>query len=772
MKVSHLTIEKSLADASKILPIIWPLKATIAINPLWDLTEKPFKEAIQFVKQFLPVKGCLAQSEYLALYQSGKLSKNSLIIALSEYLQVSKEDALLHEVIKVLMSQSVDEAVGATEKRAIFDKVKIDSIKEEILDFIITYFDESQNAWLKNGRNTSFFNTWKNQAIIQDSTWVRVLEPLPEDSARAVEAIVKSLNIEEKDLPLFFGAILSQLIGWHGFVKWLESRPNNPLVSQSATILEVVQVWCCYLYKRKDILTLGRSAGKDNCSLSQLLSPIEPDTALANYLNQITINDIPFIWQRAYELEYQHEIVNSLVVKSKDNNKYLAQFVFCIDVRSEIIRRHIESTKNYQTFSYAGFFGALFNLKNNESGNSTIQAPALVDPQMKIESIVQDHPPIQQMAKLTESVNTKLKNHLLSPFAFFEMLGSWKTISLLAKTFFSNKCQFKQHDKIQYVNAFLASENIKDTAKSIAFFLKSIGLVKNFSPVVFICGHQATTSNNPFQASFECGACGGNSGYVNADVTCQILNNANIRELLILEGIEMPKNTHFVPASHNTTTDELMIEPKAFENIEHADKIKQDIANALLALKKERALQLPEGLTYQDRHSNWAELIPEWSLANNASMIIGPREYTRDINLNGRTFLHSYDPTLDIDGAILESILTAPVVVAHWINAQYYFSATDPDIYGAGNKAIHNVVGQVGVMEGNSSDLKIGLPLQSLFYQNKRFHQPLRLLVIIFALPNLVQNILLKNPHVKALFDNGWLSLQIIAPEQNENVTR
>jgi len=127
-------------------------------------------------------------------------------------------------------------------------------------------------------------------------------------------------------------------------------------------------------------------------------------------------------------------------------------------------------------------------------------------------------------------------------------------------------------------------------------------------------------------------------------------------------------------------------------------------------------------------------------------------------------FLHSYDPDLDTNGETLSFILNAPVLVGHWINSQYYFSTTDPQIYGSGNKALHNVVAGIGVMEGNFSDYKIGLPSQSVICLNKPLHQPRRLLVIIYAKEEIVNKILKDSPIIANLFNGRWAYLKIIEP--------
>src|SRR4051812_4001850 len=117
----------------------------------------------------------------------------------------------------------------------------------------------------------------------------------------------------------------------------------------------------------------------------------------------------------------------------------------------------------------------------------------------------------------------------------------------------------------------------------------------------------------------------------------------------------------------------------------------------------------------------------------NAAFIATPRGRTYRLPLGGRAFLHSYDWRKDEGFGVLQLIMTAPMVVASWINLQYYGSTVNNRVFGSGNKVLHNVVGQLGVLEGNASDLKVGLPWQS-FHDGRRFvHEPLRLNVFIEA---------------------------------------
>ena len=108
---------------------------------------------------------------------------------------------------------------------------------------------------------------------------------------------------------------------------------------------------------------------------------------------------------------------------------------------------------------------------------------------------------------------------------------------------------------------------------------------------------------------------------------------------------------------------------------------------------------------------------------------------------------------------MLELILTAPVVVASWISLQYYGSTVAPEVFGAGNKLLHNVTGGFGVVEGNGGHLRAGLPWQSVHDGARLVHEPLRLSVLIEAPREAIAAILDQHSEVRALFDNKWLYL-------------
>jgi len=270
-------------------------------------------------------------------------------------------------------------------------------------------------------------------------------------------------------------------------------------------------------------------------------------------------------------------------------------------------------------------------------------------------------------------------------------------------------------------------------------------------------------ANNPHESAYHCGACCGQTGEIPARLVAALLNDPETRAGLAGEGIALPEDTVFVAGQHETTTDTVTL----YEDVPapaHGDDLAQAkrwLAAAGRITRAERAARLPgaTGDTVARRAVNWAEVRPEWGLAGCAAFVAAPRAATVGRSLEGRAFLHSYDWQDDEGFGTLELILTAPVVVASWISLQYYGSAVAPRAFGGGNKLIHNVVGGIGVVQGNGGILRPGLPWQTVHDGETLAHEPLRLSVLVEAPTAAIADVLRKHDGVRELFDNGWLHL-------------
>ena len=315
-------------------------------------------------------------------------------------------------------------------------------------------------------------------------------------------------------------------------------------------------------------------------------------------------------------------------------------------------------------------------------------------------------------------------------------------------------------------------------ASLAAGVLHAMGLDQHMAPIVVLAGHGSQSANNPHAAGLDCGACCGQTGEVNARALAALLNDPALRQALAERHLVVPKTTYFLAGLHNTTTDEVQLFDVDLVPASHAQdlmRLRETLLAAGARTRAERAplLGLDDLCTQPDtllqslkkRANDWAQTRPEWGLANNAAFIVAPRSRSRAINLAGRSFLHDYDWQGDADGSILELIMTAPMVVTHWINMQYFASTVDNARYGSGNKLLHNVVGgHIGVFEGNGGDLRIGLPLQSLHDGQKWMHTPLRLSVFIEAPRAGIEAVMQKHATVRQLVEHHWLYLFRIDP--------
>lgn len=301
--------------------------------------------------------------------------------------------------------------------------------------------------------------------------------------------------------------------------------------------------------------------------------------------------------------------------------------------------------------------------------------------------------------------------------------------------------------------------------------LRNLGLSAPYARLVVLCGHECQTENNPLASGLECGACGGHSGEPNARFAAMLLNRPEVRQGLEARGYTIPQDTIFLAAVHNTTTDRLSFYDTASVPESHREELQalqRTVALASDQTRHERQETEPgtKPMDLDRRARDWSEVRPEWGLAGNALMIVGPRELTQHIDLGSEAFLHSYNPHRDRDGSVLELIMTAPMIVANWINLQYYASSVDNNRLGSGDKTIHNVVGQFGILAGNSGDLKTGLPWQSLHNGSDLQHLPRRLTVMIAASRTAIDRILQKHAQVTNLATRGWLHLVALEDQQ------
>lgn len=717
-----MQIEAHIKESKKILMQYWPLQSFIATNPLWSFIDKNFLDTLKNSH----FSGLMDIDYYKLQYQDKKITATDIKSALSLVEKKAlNEDELREWITKALKQPKIKRArrnlLYAQQLTEYQFQNPVVRIKEHIFTTLRDYFGLNKN------KSISLIDYWINQNHFSKIDNIEILQ---QASNATIAKLLLKMGIQTESITDYLQEIFIQVYGWASFINWSVHQPDNPWINGNYIPETLLVMWLYYEYRMY----------QDTCiSYQENSSP-----------NKHNIKNL-YIWQTAFEINYLNQLDHLLKQDRPQHKKtYDAQFIFCIDTRSEGMRRHLEAQGNYQTFGFAGFFGAIFKL--DKHGYISYQSPALITP---TQTVVENTPPnlITKIKNQFSKTVKSSKKQLFSAYALFEMIGFWFFIFMLYKLIRPYTPFLVKHQAQSFDNK-LSIDNQVSAAHTL---LLSIGLTNNFSKQVFICAHQTDNVNNPFKSALNCGACGGNSGIPNAIIMADILNNSDVRAALQNKHIDIPSDTLFIPLCHHTTYDRLEVLKHQVSN-----QLKKDFDSASQQLRAEKIKSLPGQNTLSQREEDWSELIPELGLINNAAMIIGPRDLTMHTNLERRVFLHSYDPTQDNDAAILTSILSAPAIVAHWISAQYYFSTVDPKLFGAGNKAIHNVLPGVGVLEGNLSDLKVGLSTQSVYFRTSAIHEPRRMIIVVYAHQQILDKAIANSPNFKHLLDNNWIHLKHI----------
>jgi uncharacterized protein YbcC (UPF0753/DUF2309 family) len=463
------------------------------------------------------------------------------------------------------------------------------------------------------------------------------------------------------------------------------------------------------------------------------------------------------------------------------------QAIFCIDEREDSIRRHIEAVdKRAETFGAPGFFGVEFYFQQQGSKFYDKLCPAPVTPKYLIKE--SDAKTLQK----EELIYTKYTHGILSGFFLSIGFGFWAFVKKIQMLFLpkmspaisnayghmdkqsSLSIENKYREDIE--NGLQVGYTLDEMATRGEAFLRGIGLVKNFAPIIYMVAHGSSSANNPHHGAHDCGACSGRPGATNARVQAFILNNKKVREILAAKGISIPQATQFIGSMHDTAADVMAYYDEDILSAENAKNHLANIQNFETALNlnaKERSRRFASIDTKQELeqvrkaiHSRSVSLFeprPELGHGTNTLAIIGRRQVTKGLFLDRRAYLKSYDYTTDPDGTILSAVMRPIGLVCGGINLEYYFSRVDNIKVGAGTKLPHNVMGLFGVANSSDGDLRPGLPWQMI-----EVHDPVRLLVIVEHKPEIVLKAIQSSPEVFEWYNNEWVHIVALDPEEKQ----
>jgi uncharacterized protein YbcC (UPF0753/DUF2309 family) len=771
-------IDSSISVAAESIPKTWPLYAFVTSNPLAGLENLPFEEAVARAQKLFGANAYPSANCFRQAWERKEIRSEILTELLEQNGLLMSPEASLKEM----------EALSTEEKRVKNPNHELDRLT---VKWLSVFLDQGLSEWDMPEREKGFYAAWLSLAPYdKEIPASRQLSKLAGNKFEALESLLQ--GYEQERWENIFEYQLAALPGWTGFIKHRLESHSEWQQSFPVSLAD-------YLAVR---LALAR----------QLSLAFEPANGHEVHTPDFTL---PKIWLKAWEFSFQKQFMKSLEWNmleeqemKEQEEKPEAQLVFCIDTRSELIRRHVEQAGNYETFGYAGFFGIPMDYQAYDSGLSRKSCPPILAsayqvserPKENEHHQTQKYHNYQTLVRGAKNLLSSLKKNIPASFGFVEGAGAFYGFSLLSRTL-SPKAFYRLGEKLKSGSPVFESfcePVIKPICKTdaaehglavkmsleekVAIAKGAFNLMgwREFAPLVAFIGHGSHTTNNPFGSSLDCGACAASPGRHNARVLAMLCNLAEVRTALKKDhDIHIPSGTVFLGGEHNTTTDEMILFEDHVPETHHKQlkKLKRDLAKAKSGATAERlGMQEQDGLKSiriaEKKASDWAETRPEWGLASNAAFIIGSRKLSRNLNLQGRSFLHSYDWQLDPEGLALEGIMQGPVTVTQWINNHYYFSTVDNMCFGSGSKITQNITGKFGVVQGNGGDLKAGLPLQSLKKDDEgMYHQPLRLTVMIHAPLSRVKRILADNKQtLTRLFENEWIYLTVMDPEKENTL--
>jgi uncharacterized protein len=777
----------TLHQLKHFLPDQAPLKDFISHNTLQAFQHLNFYEALLQSSTVFGYNTFLSIQEYRNKFKAGIIKKEILQNSITKRVAENSEKDWFYLLTQKEYASSNDHRIGKL--RANWKskyRLSLDYEVHPILFRILcSYLDQGISIWNFPAHEKGFIASLKElekNSLVSFFKTVRA-KKLLFGHHLSIPNLLSLLVGEESYYEQYLFDQQFSHPGWSGLVSVIEDIPHTLLDSKCISLHDLI-----LLELLLEIDALDTKFGQNWAPLSHRVK-VQP-VALFSDIHTTEFFEVMCLWQDAFEWSTYDAALAGIQLQGltiEELNQKSFQALFCMDDRECSIRRHLENTdKNAETFGTPGHFNVAFYYQPIHGKFYTKLCPAPVTPKHLIKEIGEG------TKHEKEHHLTKHSHTLFFGWMISQTLGFWVALKLFFNIFRptmtpATSASFRHLDHQAQLTIDFDSKNTSENNLQIGFtfdemadrvegLLKSIGLTKNFASIVYAVGHGATSVNNTHYAAYDCGACSGKPGSVNAKVIAYMANHPEVRNILRNKGIDIPVSTQFLGAIHDTTRDEIKFYGQdllSAVNTQNHRKNIQVFEKALALNAKERSRRFETVRTHRSlqevhrqvkrRSLSLFEPRPEYTHVNNAFAIVGRRSLSKNIFLDRRSFLNSYDYSIDPDGKNLLGILNALTPVGGGINLQYYFSRVDNHKLGAGTKLPHNVMGLLGVSNGVDGDLRPGLPSQMI-----EVHDPIRLLVTVEHFPEIVLKVIQTNPATYEWFKNQWVHLVVVTPEKRE----
>ncbi len=778
--------ERVISKLKKFLPFQNPLKDFVFQNLLQSFQNQSFHDALRKASVIFGYKNYLKLEEYRDFYKNGKINRDVFHRIIDAKFGNENRDEWIEKLIHKNYKDKIDSRIGVVRDHwKEHFKIDLDSLVHPLLFRVVcSYLDQGIAIWNFPAGNNGFLASIKELEKNSLSSFfknARAKRLLLEDKCSLAELLEILVGNEESYEHYLFDQQFAHP-GWSGIVSVIETNPSTLIDTKKITLSELIQF--------ELLLEIDALDSYFTDIWSPLCHKIKLSfEAVFDEVPQTEFFTVMSILQDAYEWSYYDQVLNGISKSNsliQENHQHTFQAIFCIDDRECSVRRHLEAEDEHcETFGTPGHFNVEFYFQPEHSNFHTKVCPAPITPSFLIKES-------DKTAKNKKDFHFSNKaNGLVLGWVYTHTLGFLSVFKLFASVFKPTKtASFVTSAKHMDPNSILTIESkgeISADGLKIGFTLdemvervyqlfSSIGMVKDFSPLVYFVGHGSSSANNPFYATMDCGACSCRPGSVNARVISFMANKKEVRLELAKRGIEIPIETQFLGALHDTGRDEIIYFDESILTIDNQKRHEVNQERFLIALEqnaKERSRRFMSINTKNSAKKIHKQILtrtvslfeprPELDHATATLCIIGRRNVTKNVFLDRRAFLNSYDYRIDTEGKSLLTILNAATPVSGGINLNYYFSKVDNQNLGAGSKLPHNVMGLFGVSNGTDGDLRPGLPIQMV-----ELHDPIRLMMLVEHFPEVVLKVIKTNPSTFEWYENNWLNLVVLNPETND----
>lgn len=769
----------------KYLPDQAPLKDFVHHNTLHAFQNEHFHDALSKASRIFGYRVYLNLEAYRKLSKNGKISQHILRQLITREGMDPEQtwyDLLDAEELEADEHQKRIGSIRSCWKE--YYKVDLDTrVHTNLFRILGAYLDQGIASWTFPVSDKGILASLRLSDRNTHKTWFhskRVRTLLQREDLKLTDV----LEILVGNHSYFESYCFDQQFahpGWSGMVQVIEQRPDSLLAPRRIKLEELL-----ILETLLEIDVLDDLLGTEWKPVSEILPDI-PGSYFAP-VEQTYLNHLKQIWQEAYEWTYYEKVLRALKVRKENEpqEKRSFQALLCMDDREGSMRRTLEEVDSKcETYGTPGHFNLDFYFLPEKALYSTKTCPVSVTPRYLIREE-------KNTLRRKSDLHFSRRNQGVFGGFFITNFAGWLAPVRLALNIInpeispltsSSQAFMSPGSSLSLLNqngekmgGLQVGYTYDEMTDRLEELLRSIGLVSEYAPLIYTIGHGATSVNNPHYAGYNCGACSGRPGSVNARLIARIGNNPHVRSRLKERGIFIPDTSYFIGALHDTSRDELTFFDTDQLPVSALKLHERNLGTFNKALKlnaRERSRRFmtidsskPLDQVYQQvkrRAVSLFEPRPELNHATNALAIVGRRTLTNHVFLDRRAFLNSYDPLADPQGTTLGKVLSAVIPVAGGINLEYYFSRVDRQQLGAGSKLPHNVVGLLGVSNGIEGDLRTGLP-----YQMTEVHDPIRILLVVEHEPEIVLKVIRENTALHTWIFNEWMHLVAIHPESKQ----